>query len=238
MVLRLQIVGVYSHYEVVSKVFRSDAVKIIKLTIRPIGRHHHRSSSLLHVDAGPAVSFIFGTLPGSPFLSECQALSAIRPVSSQWYRTGVLSASISFLEIGRSHRVPNQGCTVGGQCHAPAALPPRKRPCTHCIGGWMGHWAEEVYIYSQFIFRQKLLGEDGCVRRDVVMVKQPGLFSPKFGATSPHFFTQSPQNIAVERRIHSSACWDKFFVHNPLNVKESDDHALDIAFHPSGLLSL
>ena len=22
--------------------------------------------------------------------------------------------------------------------HAPAALPPRKRPCTHCIGGWVG----------------------------------------------------------------------------------------------------
>jgi hypothetical protein len=27
---------------------------------------------------------------------------------------------------------------VGGQLHAPAALPPRKRPGTHCIGGWMG----------------------------------------------------------------------------------------------------
>ena len=25
---------------------------------------------------------------------------------------------------------------VGGQRHAPAALPPRKRPGTHCIGGW------------------------------------------------------------------------------------------------------
>jgi hypothetical protein len=26
------------------------------------------------------------------------------------------------------------------------------------------------------------------------------------------------------------ACWDKFFVHNPLDVKGSDDHALDIVF--------
>jgi hypothetical protein len=25
---------------------------------------------------------------------------------------------------------------VGGQLHAPAALPPVKRPTTHCIGGW------------------------------------------------------------------------------------------------------
>jgi hypothetical protein len=27
---------------------------------------------------------------------------------------------------------------VGGQQHAPAALPPGKRPGTHCIGGWVG----------------------------------------------------------------------------------------------------
>jgi hypothetical protein len=29
------------------------------------------------------------------------------------------------------------------------------------------------------------------------MVKQTGLFSPKFGATSPHVFTRSPQNLAL-----------------------------------------
>jgi hypothetical protein len=38
-------------------------------------------------------------------------------------------------------------------------------------------------VHAQ-LFRQKLLDEDGSVRRGVVMVKQPGLFSPKFGATS------------------------------------------------------
>jgi hypothetical protein len=27
---------------------------------------------------------------------------------------------------------------VGGQLHAPAALPPGKIPGTHCIGGWVG----------------------------------------------------------------------------------------------------
>jgi hypothetical protein len=50
------------------------------------------------------------------------------------------------------------------------------------------------------------------VRWAVVMVKQPGLFSPKFGATFSRVFTQSPQNVAVEHGIHSLACWDKFFV--------------------------
>jgi hypothetical protein len=36
---------------------------------------------------------------------------------------------------------------------------------------------------SNFVFFcQKLVGEDGSVRRGVVMVKQPGLFSPKLEA--------------------------------------------------------
>jgi hypothetical protein len=99
-------------YEGVSKIFWTDAIKIIKLTIRPIGRYHPRSSSLPHVDTGPTVSSIFGTLPGSPILPECQALSAIRLSSLLWYQTGVLLVSVLFLEIG-SHRVPNQGSTVG-----------------------------------------------------------------------------------------------------------------------------
>jgi hypothetical protein len=65
---------------------------------------------------------------------------------------------------------------------------------------------------GHFVFRQKLLGEDGSVRRGVVMVKQPGMFSAKFGATSSHVLTQSPQNVAVEPGIHSLACSDGFFV--------------------------
>jgi hypothetical protein len=62
------------------------------------------------------------------------------------------------------------------------------------------------------LFRQKLLGEDGNVRRDAVTMKQPGPFSPKFGATSSHVFTQSPQNVEVGPGIHSLACWIIFFV--------------------------
>ena len=71
---------------------------------------------------------------------------------------------------------------------------------------------------SNFVFRQKLVGEDGSVRRCVVMVKQPGLFSPKLGTMSSHFFTQSPLNFAVEPGIHSLAYWDIFFIHNPLGL--------------------
>ena len=77
---------------------------------------------------------------------------------------------------------------------------------------------------SHFVFHQKLLGEDGSVRRGVVMVQQP-----KFEATSLHAKHCS-------RTWNSQfGLWDKFFVHNPLDVK-GDDHAFDIAFHLSGLL--
>ena len=171
-----------------SKSFRMDVVKIVKLTIRPIGRRHPRSSSLPHVDTSPTISIVFGKVPGSTLLSECEAVSAIRPGSPQRYQTGVLSASISVLEIGRSHR-----CQIRGV-------------------RWVGD-------NSNFVFRHELVGDDGSVRRGVVMVKQPGLFSPKLGTMSSQVFTQSLQNFAVEPGIHSLACWKKFFVHNPLLYK-------------------
>jgi len=37
---------------------------------------------------------------------------------------------------------------VGGQRDAPAALPPGKRPGTHCIGGWVGPRAGRVRKFS------------------------------------------------------------------------------------------
>jgi len=57
---------------------------------------------------------------------------------------------------------------------------------------------------SNFVFRQKLVGEDESVRRGVVMVKQLGLFSPKLGAMSSHFFMQFPQNFAGWLAKHGS----------------------------------
>jgi hypothetical protein len=101
-------------YKEKSKIFRTNAVKTIKLTIKPIGRYHPRIISLSHVDTGPTVSSIFWKLPGSTFVSECQTFYAIRPGSPQCYQTAILSFSISFLEIRRIHRVTNQGSTVVG----------------------------------------------------------------------------------------------------------------------------
>jgi hypothetical protein len=77
---------------------------------------------------------------------------------------------------------------------------------------------------NHFVFRQKLLGEDGIVRWVVVMVKQPGPFSPKFGAASSHVFTQSPQNVALEPGIHSLACLDRCYHNCSVNCGTSPEY--------------
>jgi hypothetical protein len=162
------------------KIFRTEAVKFIKLTIRPIGRHHPRSSFLPHVNTGPTVSFIFGTLPGCSFLSVSSTLCDSAWISSMASNRRPFSFSFIF---GKKEEVA--GCQIRGV-------------------RWMGD-------KSQLVFRQKMLGEGESVGWGEVMVKQPGLFSPKFGATSSHVFTQSPLNVAVEPGIHSLACWDRCF---------------------------
>jgi hypothetical protein len=100
-------------YEGVSKIFRTDAVKIIKLTIRPIGRHHPRSSSLPHIDTGPTVSCIFETLPGCRFVLVSSTLGDSDLISSMVSNRRHFSFSLIFGN-GRSHSVPNQGSTMDG----------------------------------------------------------------------------------------------------------------------------
>jgi hypothetical protein len=64
----------FTIYEGVSKIFRTDAVNITKLTMKPIGRNHPLRSFLPYVNTGPTVSCIFGTLPGNPFRSVSSTL--------------------------------------------------------------------------------------------------------------------------------------------------------------------
>jgi hypothetical protein len=44
---------------------------------------------------------------------------------------------------------------------------------------------------SHFVFGQEFPGEEGSVRRCVVMMQHPVLLSPKFGAKSSYIFMQS-----------------------------------------------
>ena len=41
-------------------------------------------------------------------------------------------------DIAPTHSKPPRQMRVGGQSHAPAALPPVKRSGTHCVVGWVG----------------------------------------------------------------------------------------------------
>jgi hypothetical protein len=61
--------------------------------------------------------------------------------------------------------------------------------------------------------------------------QQPALLTPEFGAKSSHIFTQSPQNVTVVCGIDCSTCQDEFFVKNHLDIKQSDEHALDFSLH-------
>jgi hypothetical protein len=87
---------------------RTDAVKIIKLTIRHIGRHHPPSSFLPHSDTNPTVSSICGTLPGSPFLSQCQALC-----DSAWISSVVSNRRPFSFNFNLGNRKKSQGAKSG-----------------------------------------------------------------------------------------------------------------------------
>jgi hypothetical protein len=45
---------------------------------------------------------------------------------------------------------------------------------------------------SHAVFGKKFPGKKGSVRRCIVVMQQPVLLSPKFGAKSSHIFMQSP----------------------------------------------
>jgi hypothetical protein len=86
-----------------------------------------------------------------------------------------------------------------------------------------------------FLVKKKVPGEKGSVKRCVVVMQQPVLLSPKFGAKSSHIFMQSPYNVAVTCGIDCLACHGEFFVNNQLDIKQNDEHALDFALHLSRL---
>jgi len=70
------------------------------------------------------------------FVSATLLLSAVKGLS-RLYTTDFLTPfynSLFIYYISLTSALEE----VGGQCHAPAALLPSKRPGTHYIGGWMG----------------------------------------------------------------------------------------------------
>jgi hypothetical protein len=90
--------------------------------------------------------------------------------------------------------------------------------------GWVGD-------NSHVVFGQKFPGEKGSVGRCVVMMQQPILLPSK----SSNISRSHRKKITVVCRIDSLVCQDEFFVNNPLDVKENDEHALGFVIHLSRL---
>jgi hypothetical protein len=84
-------------------------------------------------------------------------------------------------------------------------------------------------------FGKKFPGEKGSVRQCGVVMQQPILLSPKFGEKSSHILMQLLQNLTTVCEIDCLACQDEFFVNDPLDVKENDEHAHGFALHISHL---
>jgi hypothetical protein len=78
---------------------------------------------------------------------------------------------------------------------------------------------------------KKFPGEKGHVRRWVVVMQQPVLLKPKFGAKSSRIFSQSPQNVTAICGIYYLAWQDEFFAKSPLYAKENNERAFDFDLH-------
>jgi hypothetical protein len=67
------------------------------------------------------------------------------------------------------------------------------------------------------------------------MIQQSVLLSPKFGAKSSHSLMHSSLDVTVVCGIEYFFCQDKFFVNNPLDMKDNDEHTLEFVLHLSRL---
>jgi hypothetical protein len=84
---------------------------------------------------------------------------------------------------------------------------------------------------TYIVFGKKFPGENGSVRLCVVMMQQPVLPLPKFGAKSSHIFTDMALNVTAVCGIDCFVCQGELFMNNPFDIKGNDEHALGFAFH-------
>jgi hypothetical protein len=88
---------------------------------------------------------------------------------------------------------------------------------------------------SHIVSGKKFPVGKGSERRCIVVMQQPVLLSPKFGSKSFHILMQSPLNVRVVSGIDCLVCQHEFYVSNPPNSKENDEHALDFVLQLSYL---
>jgi hypothetical protein len=79
-------------------------------------------------------------------------------------------------------------------------------------------------------FGQKFSGEKGITRWcNIIMNSQ--FFCRQSSGQILAYFHAFDLKVTVVCGIDSLASQDEFFVNNPLNVKENDEHSLDFALH-------
>jgi hypothetical protein len=65
---------------------------------------------------------------------------------------------------------------------------------------------------------QKLLHNKQCMCQSVFMILDPGVFAPLVWTFVPDVVPQLPQDVATEFSIHHLSWWNKFLMHDALNI--------------------
>ena len=85
-----------------------------------------------------------------------------------------------------------------------------------------------VWEGRNVVFRQKLICDDSPVSRGIVMVQDPIAGTPLLRAMSAHSFAEALQDCFLEFLIYRL---DVLMMNEPVNVKERNQHGLDIGLH-------
>jgi hypothetical protein len=94
---------------------------------------------------------------------------------------------------------------VGGQRHAPAALPPGKRPCTHCKGEWVGP-RTGVDGFGKF---RRPPGFDLRTVQPVASRCTDWATLPTINSVRLVYFVQNVQHVFQAHQSHGTRVWAK-----------------------------
>jgi len=88
-----------------------------------------------------------------------------------------------------------------------------------------------LWEQQNVVFRQKFICGDSPVGRGVVMVQDPVVGAPILRAMSAHCVAEALQDCFVEFLIYRLSRRDEVMMNQPVNVKERNQHGLDIGLH-------
>jgi hypothetical protein len=77
-----------------------------------------------------------------------------------------------------------------------------------------------VFHGSDFVFGQKFMRNERCVRRCIVLMQDPRVLRPQFGSCTSHTFTQTLQDFNIEFCINSLTGCNIFMMNNSTNIEK------------------